>query len=126
MDFQATTTTGTDVENDADLYQSNHGTFDPMTIKSKLQFELQRLSQEIQNEQPPNDPIANALMQLLSEIIEVIEESVNDNDHNNESEMISITTGTHPYPPVNQHGLIADHDRPYADYGHLGIFLSNR
>ena len=127
MDFQPMTTTGTDEENDIDdAHQSNHGTFNSMITRNKLEFELQRLSQEIQNEQPTNDPMANGLVQQLNEIIEVIEEPVNDNEHNNESEMSSTTAKTYPYPPVNQHGLIADHDRPYADYGHLGMFLSNR
>ncbi|CAF1581087.1 unnamed protein product [Adineta ricciae] len=32
----------------------------------------------------------------------------------------TTTTGTRrPYPPMNQTGLIDDHDRPHADYGHL-------
>ncbi|CAF3855559.1 unnamed protein product, partial [Rotaria sp. Silwood1] len=30
-----------------------------------------------------------------------------------------VCEGQHPYPPVNQTGLVQDHDRPYADYGHL-------
>ena len=126
MDFQPMKTTGTDEENDSGVHQSNHEMFDRMITKNKFEFELQRLSQTIQNEQPMDDPMANALMQQLNEIIEVIEESVDNNEHNNESEMSSITTGTYPYPLVNQYGLIADHDRPYADYGHLGMFLFNR
>jgi hypothetical protein len=67
--------------------------------------EIQQLSQLIRTTQPSNDHIANIIIQQLNDILQT-----------------TTTTSTpvqHCYPPINQIGPIKDHDRPYADYGHL-------
>ena len=36
--------------------------------------------------------------------------------------MMSISDGwSAPYPPINQEGLVDSHDRPYAEFGSIGI-----
>ncbi|CAF1494634.1 unnamed protein product [Rotaria sordida] len=33
--------------------------------------------------------------------------------------MQAVQPNEHPYPPINQYGLVSSHDRPYAEFGHL-------
>ena len=32
-----------------------------------------------------------------------------------------IPSDIHPYPPVSMNDMVSEHDRPYAEYGHLSI-----
>ena len=32
-----------------------------------------------------------------------------------------IPSDIHPYPPISMNGMVSEHDRPYAEYGHLSI-----
>lgn len=80
------------------------------------------VSSIIHMEKPMNDPIADALVECLDQIDEV-HDGIDDNVTENESECDSIIiTSSHPYPPINRTGQVADHDRPFADYGHLGRY----
>jgi hypothetical protein len=79
--------------------------------------EIQQLTQLIRTTQPTNDNMANVIMQQLDDILQTI--VLNDNQIQQQLETSSSLPKNHPYPPINQIGPIKDHDRPYADYGHL-------
>jgi hypothetical protein len=70
-----------------------------------------------------DDSVANIIIQQLNDILETTIN--NDDDVQSEFETSSIVSETHPYPPTNQTGPIAAHDRPYADYGQLGKCILN-
>ena len=67
------------------------------------------LTQRIQITQPVNDVVAKLMMNEL----------LNDNNENVSSLLSSSSVSV--YPPVNRHGPVADHDRPFLEYGHLGM-----
>ncbi|CAF1383390.1 unnamed protein product [Rotaria sordida] len=91
-------------------------------------------------ERPLDDEVSDAIMQQLEDVIAMTTEDIlviNDDEDNNTDEQearatesqrsIAATTAsstmmiaTQPYPPLTQVGIVVDHDRPYADYGHLG------
>jgi hypothetical protein len=48
--------------------------------------------------------------------------TVTDMNVNQTSTITIAAAGSHPYPPINQTGQVAEHDRPYADYGHLSMY----
>ena len=53
---------------------------------------------------------------------DVRDNDTNDPDNNDEqATAISIAVSTHHFPPINQVGQVSDHDRPYAEYGHVGM-----
>jgi hypothetical protein len=86
--------------------------------------EIQRLSQSIICELPADhNEIADALIELLDLIDNTTSNIVNDSGTDRE-EASNAVNSTRPYPPINQTGVVEDHDRPYADYGHLGMFLT--
>jgi hypothetical protein len=68
-----------------------------------------------------DDDQAQAILQQLSMAIQTID-SMLDNDNIGGGNLMHATTMTNarPYPPVNQQGLVDDHDRPHAEYSHLG------
>jgi hypothetical protein len=98
-------------ENNNDNGNRNHATDEQVfNEKSSLNYhqceqEIQQLTQLIRATQPTNDHMVNIIMQQLNDIIQTI--------------TTTTTPVQHPYPPINQIGPIKDHDRPYADYGHL-------
>ena len=77
--------------------------------------ELEHLSQIIQRDRPAN---ANEIVDILLQLIGNIPEStaVVSTDEPLET---TTTDNVYVHPPLNQTGTVADHDRPYADYGHL-------
>ena len=78
--------------------------------------EIERLSQSIMHDRPSNhtDEVADDLIQLLDDL------SQHSISAMMESEDASTAMATRrPYPPIHQTGVVDDHDRPYADYGHL-------
>ncbi|CAF1440991.1 unnamed protein product [Adineta steineri] len=93
--------------------------------------DIEYLTQLIIREKPKeHNKVADALMDLLqlvnSPIVTTTASSMmidtNDSNIDQTSEMIiSSTSSDHPYPPINQTGIVTEHDRPYADYGHLNI-----
>ncbi|CAF1515717.1 unnamed protein product [Rotaria magnacalcarata] len=76
--------------------------------------EMQRLSQIIQATQPAEDDDAAHLVHIIMN-----ESNVQLQTSSSIDTSTTTTTTPHPYPPINQTGTITDHDRPYADYGHL-------
>lgn len=124
MEEESTKNKDIDIEddeqyNDNDEHQLNDKIIDPMHIDHERTRELERLSRVIHSEQPMNDDMTKIIMQQLDEILQGIEE-MDDVATEDEHEISSMANSTRPYPPMDQSGLVADHDRPYADYGHLG------
>jgi hypothetical protein len=119
----------TDEDDDDDDDVSDNELFDEQALNNQREHEIQHLSQLIRANQPKDDYLANIIMQQLDDDDDddILESTMNnDNDNNNQtqsrlqtSSIIVTTTQHHPYPPVNQTGPVEDHDRPYADYGHL-------
>lgn len=99
---------------------SNEALFDEKALNDEREQEIQYLSQVIQASQPMDDDLVDIIMQGFNDTLET---TINDNDSNqaqSELQTSSLIISTqHPYPPVNQTGTVKDHDRPYADYGHL-------
>ncbi|CAF4079530.1 unnamed protein product [Adineta steineri] len=93
--------------------------------------DIEHLTQLIIREKPKeHNEVADALMDLLQLVNDPTTTTTassmmidtNDENIDQTSEMIiSSTSSDHPYPPINQTGIVTEHDRPYADYGHLNI-----
>lgn len=99
----------------------NEKLFDQTVLNDERAKEIQNLTQIIYNTQPSNDDLSHIIMQQLNDLLVTIVNDDNEQHTRKEFQPSSIASATlHPYPPVNQTGPIADHDRPYADYGHLG------
>ena len=99
---------------------SNEKLFDQRHLDNERDQEIQHLTQIIRKEQPVNDNIAHIIRQQLNSSLETnihdIQESKLEPSSITSTSTVSIA---HPYPPIDQTGSIASHDRPYADYGHL-------
>ncbi|CAF4786174.1 unnamed protein product [Rotaria sp. Silwood1] len=100
--------------------------FDDEILNQQCEQEIQRLTQVIRSSQPEDgNETASIIMQQLNDLLATKQTAIiNDNENPISQHPIGTyaTTSTmiqHPYPPVNQTGLVQDHDRPYADYGHL-------
>ncbi|CAF0991888.1 unnamed protein product [Didymodactylos carnosus] len=77
--------------------------------------EIERLSQSIVNDRPSHTgEFADVLIQLLDDIPENPIPTMMESDNANTA---MATRRSHP--PIDQTGFVDDHDRPYADYGHL-------
>lgn len=76
---------------------------------------------------PKDDMTTQIIMKKLKRIIDNKNGQEitmnNDKETQTESLLSSSTISIHPYPPTNCVGQISDHDRPYAYYGHLGMFF---
>ena len=81
-------------------------------LAEERQNEVLHLTQSVLSQHPKNDATAHFIMNQLNLLVDREEET---------TVLSSIATDAteHPYPPMNQTGTVADHDRPYADYGHL-------
>ena len=102
--------------------------FDEQDLVDRRGVELEELPHIIRSSQPVDDEQAQVIMQHLDRALQTTAMAADDKeDSDNDNDQISVTStmiSTHPYPPITQQGLIADHDRPYADYGHLGRHIS--
>jgi hypothetical protein len=106
------------------------GAFDEQDLADRRSQEIRQLSQVVHSTQPViDDDQAQAILQQLSMAIQTIDSMVdNDNDDEDGNDNIgngnvmhaTTMTSARPYPPVDQQGLVDDHDRPHAEYGHLG------
>ncbi|CAF2260335.1 unnamed protein product [Rotaria magnacalcarata] len=102
--------------------------FHQIVLNYEREHDMQQLFQAIRNTQPMTDTIATLMMQQLNLLVDGIIEINNNNNNNNHHHCdeiqeqrytSSLTNFYHPYPPINQTGPIAEHDRPYAEYHHL-------
>src|SRR5690606_34162984 len=109
----------------------NKYTFDENALNNEREQELLYLTQVIGiHKQPVNvDDLVSILMDDFSDILDTSTVADGDNINNNQqvnqnetevssSSVIPIST-QNAYPPINQIGIVKDHDRPYASYGHL-------
>ena len=117
---------GDDGENDnnnaADMDSASDAEiFDETVMVKEEKQELQTLYRFVQNSQPTNDDITSVIIQQLNDVVDAVTDHVNQDEISREDPTTSSiqTITSLPYPPANQIGLVADHDRPYADYGHL-------
>ncbi|CAF1311227.1 unnamed protein product [Rotaria sordida] len=104
----------------------NEEPFDENILTQTRNHEIERLSQVIVESQPINDEIAATIIEQLDLVIDaavpvdsIVLDSVERLSTQEEVPLISSMIATHPYPPIYQEGIVSDHDRPYADYGHL-------
>lgn len=86
--------------------------------------ELERLSKLIIHHLPTDDTIARIMIEKLKLLITdtCVQDMDIDSSNQRASSSSSSTIFSHPYPPENRIGQVKDHDRPYADYGHLGLY----
>ena len=77
--------------------------------------ELEYLSQLIDRDRPTSaNEIADILLELIGNVSKPTASTRVKTDEGSQTSFDTVS-----YPPINQTGPIADHDRPYADYGHL-------
>jgi hypothetical protein len=88
--------------------------FDSTVLTQARDREIEHLTQVIRSEQPDDDDLARFIMQQLNSALDTTSIAAN------ASSAPTTTTDHLLYPPMHQTGPVADHDRPYADYGHLG------
>ncbi|CAF1390193.1 unnamed protein product [Adineta steineri] len=97
----------------------NEELFDEKAINDEREQEIQYLTQVIQANQPMNDDLVGIMMQEINDTLEITIDDDNQTQSELQTSSSHIISTQHPYPPVNQTGLVKDHDRPYAEYGHL-------
>ena len=109
-------TTSTDVI-DKDVQQNLRD-----ILNQERENEIEQLAQNTISQEPNDDETAQLITEELNLRRRNTERitTTNEYDRNPEedaypSSMISI----HSYPPTNQTGIIQDHDRPFAEYGHV-------
>lgn len=75
------------------------------------------------HQRPPSSSTSTLSRQDTSRSSQFITENYMDRHANILSLPIVPTPSTptiyHPYPPIDRIGIVSEHDRPYADYGHL-------
>ena len=81
--------------------------------------EIQELSQILLAEQPPNDDTAQFILGQLNIALDRTNTIAPSATTAVRTQQQQQPQQQRPYPPINQTGLVDDHDRPYADYGHL-------
>ena len=88
--------------------------------------EMQELSQFLLVEQPINDETAQFIIQNLNLALDRTKaiaapttNTISVQQQQPSASAAILPTQQRPYPPMHQAGLVEDHDRPYAEYGHL-------
>ena len=69
-------------------------------------------------------PDYSLITDLILESLGLAVPDQQDSPSSSTDQRASITV-KHSYPPIYRRGVVMDHDRPYADFGHLGSFLSS-
>lgn len=102
--------------------------FNERAFNDERDQEIEQLSQAIRADRPFDDDFANLIMEHENNPFETTTNDQNQNRVQSQSRVSSASSSSSaivnskapcPYPPVNQTGRVADHDRPYAEYGHL-------
>ena len=86
--------------------------FDDQATAQARDDELNRLAVYMVGEAPDSSLIIDLILESLGLVVPSRQDSP------------SSSTVKHPYPPIYCRGVVMDHDRPYADFGHLSSFLS--
>ncbi|CAF1434531.1 unnamed protein product [Rotaria sordida] len=113
-------------ETDEDNDNDSKNVFDDISHPTTTN-EIQRLTQLTIHERPEHhNEVADILLDLMglvnnttttttvSTIVDINDMNIDENKTSSKMNIFS-----HPYVPLNQTGIVAEHDRPYADYGHL-------
>ena len=98
-----------DIEDDDPLMMFNGQQALVEILDRARQDEIQQLTQSILSQQPVNDTTARFILSQWNF------PSIRDATPS----IASHNTGQQQYPPLIQSGVVADHHRPYAAYGHL-------
>ena len=117
-----------DEAEDIDDTMSEKGSDLQAILDKKRETELQELSQNTQRDKPHDDEIAQIIVDEIilglenaatttNRALDMVDDHAADDDH--EQEIISSMRSVRSYPPVHQTGAIDNHDRPFAEYGHL-------
>lgn len=127
---------------DDDDGKTNIKRFNDITLQQIRQEEIQQLSHTMIQDRPREDPMAELLLEEINSIFKdriskpdsttddnnqqfppsrpptmTATATINDDDHQKKGSPFIVTSS--PYPPINRAGPVSDHDRPYAEYGHL-------
>jgi hypothetical protein len=95
--------------------------FDDQATTQAREDELSRLSEYMVSEAPDYSLITDLILESLGLAVPLLRQ---DSPSSSTDQRASFTV-KHPYPPIYRRGVVLDHDRPYADFGHLSSFLSN-
>ena len=114
-----------DDDDDDDVYEADSTIssmdderLNELALETEKEKEAQQFYKTILGTRPMNDTLAD----LLLEGLHLIKPQVTDNEKRRshiEPHKPSTMISTHPYPPIYRMGLVSEHDRPYADYGHM-------
>jgi hypothetical protein len=102
----------------------NEHTFDDILNQTTTTTnkEIERLSQLIIRELPTShNEVAHILLNLLDLVNHTPIPTNMNTDQTSSSSSNLMNISSHPYTPIQQAGVVLDHDRPFADYGHLGM-----
>ncbi|CAF2794228.1 unnamed protein product [Rotaria sp. Silwood2] len=92
-----------------------------VVLSQMREREIECLTQFIISRPPEHDEMVQVLLSQLNLPIHTSQQQ-EISELSSSSAPPPLTTtilSQNPYPPIHQTGLVRDHDRPYADYGHL-------
>ena len=115
--IQRATTDDVECDNSDDNDDDDDDTHE-VAMDRERNEKIRHLTQVIRTEQPIDDDVARSIMEQLDDLLPPATVNQEDSMPSSSTTMSAMTTA-HPYPPVHRTGLIAEHDRPHADDGHL-------
>lgn len=125
--------TDSDTPDEEDLFDEQN--LKNVAMRTEMDCYSQLRTSMTQNTNEDQLMISQTIISKLDEALEITrlsnstdhDESISICDSHLSFEMNSINSllsnNNRSYPPILQTGIIHDHDRPYAEYGHLGKIL---
>ena len=103
--------------------------FDYQACLAEENNAFRQLTQEIMSTRDPLDVVSTSIMEninvaLAATDLGATDNEVDDDDDDDSPESTSSISSNHRILPINQSGLVSQHDRPYATYGHFGTYMS--
>lgn len=119
-----------EIVNEVYSEKSSHHPFDTdhenenldAVLSQMREREIECLTQFIISRPPEHDEMVQVLLSQLNLPIHTSQQqeiSVLSSSSVPPPPLTTTILSQNPYPPIHQTGLVRDHDRPYADYGHL-------
>lgn len=93
--------------------------FDDQATSQAREDELNRLAVYMVGEAPDSSLIIDLILESLGLVVPSRQDSPSSSTDQRPTVAVK-----HPYPPIYCRGVVMDHDRPYADFGHLSSFLT--